>query len=288
MRVHHLSCGTFCPPAKKLINGTGGLMDSGHLTCHCLLVETSNGLVLVDTGLGTRDLEDPKGQIGATWITLMRPDNDPLLAAVRQIEALGFYADDVRHIVLTHLDFDHAGGLPDFPQAEVHVFEDEYQAAMHPRGPKERFRYKPQHFAHNPAWVRYGVEGDRWFGFDAVRALGDTETDILLVPLTGHTRGHCGVAVREGNTWLLHCGDAYFSHHELTDPERHCPPGTKGYERMMQTDRSLRVANQIRLQELLHAHGSEVRTICSHDPAEFEAYKAPARGAARRRPERTT
>ncbi|MFD0510570.1 MBL fold metallo-hydrolase [Streptomyces aureus] len=30
---------------------------------------------------------------------------------------LGYAVDDVRHIVLTHLDLDHAGGLPDFPRA---------------------------------------------------------------------------------------------------------------------------------------------------------------------------
>ena len=203
-----------------------------------------------------------------------------------QIEALGYDRGDVRHIVLTHLDFDHAGGLPDFPKAEVHVFEDEFQAAMHPRGLKERFRYKPRHFAHRPAWVRYEVEGDRWFGFDAVRALGDGETDILLVPLTGHTRGHCGVAVRMADGWLLHCGDAYFCHNEVVDPERHCPPGLKGYERLMQTDRRMRVANQIRLQALAESHGSEVRLICSHDPTELAAYRAPVAAPAARRVQR--
>lgn len=275
MRVHHLNCGTFCPPAKKLINGTGGLLESSFLSCHCLLIETGDGLVLVDTGLGLADLEHPAQRIGPTWTTLMRPQMDPMQSAIRQVEALGFYADDVRHLVMTHLDFDHAGGLPDFPRAEVHIFEDEFQIAMNPRTPKERFRYKPQHFAHDPAWVRYEVEGDRWFGFDAVRALSDGETDILLIPLTGHTLGHCGVAVRTSEGWLLHAGDAYFCHNEITDPERHCPPGLKGYERFMQEDRDLRVANQIRLHELVRAHGSEVRVICSHDPTELEAYQAP-------------
>lgn len=283
MRVHHLSCGTFCPPARKLMNGDGGLLEASHLSCHCLLIETSDGLVLVDTGLGTRDIEDPSGRIGPTWSALMRPQVDPLQAAVRQIEALGFYADDVRHLVLTHLDFDHAGGMPDFPRAEVHVFEDEFQAAMNPRGPKERFRYKPEHFAHKPAWVRYELEGDRWFGFESVRALGDRENEILFVPLRGHTRGHCGVAVRTGDGWLLHCGDAYFNHHELTNADRHCPPGAKAYERLMQTNRTQRVANQLRLHELGRDHGREVRLICSHDTAEFEAYRAPKGAAARER-----
>ncbi|MCT9113339.1 MBL fold metallo-hydrolase [Streptomyces mirabilis] len=34
---------------------------------------------------------------------------------------LGFDRTDVRHIVLTHFDADHIGGLSDFPHAQVHV-----------------------------------------------------------------------------------------------------------------------------------------------------------------------
>ena len=49
--------------------------------------------------------------------------------AIRQLEALGHKASDVRHIVLTHLDFDHAGGLEDFPNATVHVMDAEFVAA---------------------------------------------------------------------------------------------------------------------------------------------------------------
>lgn len=37
---------------------------------------------------------------------------------------------DVRHIVLTHLDFDHAGGLDDFPEATVHMLQIERDVAV--------------------------------------------------------------------------------------------------------------------------------------------------------------
>jgi glyoxylase-like metal-dependent hydrolase (beta-lactamase superfamily II) len=40
---------------------------------------------------------------------------------VRQVEKLGFRTKDVTHVVLTHCDPDHAGGLADFPHADVHV-----------------------------------------------------------------------------------------------------------------------------------------------------------------------
>ncbi|WP_223281445.1 MBL fold metallo-hydrolase [Streptomyces antnestii] len=48
---------------------------------------------------------------------MARPVLDTGETAVRQVAALGYDIEDVRHIVLTHLDLDHAGGLRDFPPA---------------------------------------------------------------------------------------------------------------------------------------------------------------------------
>jgi glyoxylase-like metal-dependent hydrolase (beta-lactamase superfamily II) len=52
--------------------------------------------------------------------------------AYMQIKELGFNPQDVRHILVTHLDLDHAGGLSDFPEAKVHIFAPEFEAAMNP------------------------------------------------------------------------------------------------------------------------------------------------------------
>ena len=55
MKIHQLKCGTCCPPGGRLFDGTtdGAL---GHIVCHCLLIESDAGLILVDTGFGTRDI----------------------------------------------------------------------------------------------------------------------------------------------------------------------------------------------------------------------------------------
>lgn len=274
MRVHHLNCGTFCPPAARLINATDGFSSSGKLVCHCLLIESDEGLVLVDTGLGIQDLEDPRGRIGAGWSAIMRPEANPALSARHQIEELGFYHDDVRHIIVTHLDFDHAGGIPDFPEAKVHVYEPEYEAAMHPDSLRERFRYKSDQL--RPAeWVRYELEGDRFFGFDAVRTMGDLNLDILLIPLVGHTRGHCGVAIRTSEGWLLNAGDAYFHHDELWNAPYEPPLGLRLYEGVMHMNQQKRQANMERLRKLAREQSGQVKIFSSHDPAEFEAFQAP-------------
>ena len=56
MRVHHLNCGTLCPHGRRLLAGEGGLLEPATVVCHCLLIETDDGLVLVDTGFGVEDL----------------------------------------------------------------------------------------------------------------------------------------------------------------------------------------------------------------------------------------
>jgi hypothetical protein len=69
---------------------------------------------------------------------------------------------------------------------------------------------------------------------------------------------------------MLHAGDAYFYRGEMRAAKRHCTPGLRGYQTMMETDRRLRLANQERLRKLSVQHQSEVRIFCAHDVVELE------------------
>ena len=267
MRVHHLNCATLCPPARPLVMGDGGWLEASRVVGHCLLVESAQGLVLVDTGLGQADLRDPHGRLGSLFNLAIRPRLDAGETAIAQVRALGLAPEDVRHIVVTHLDVDHAGGLADFPWAQVHVAEAEFQAAMRPETPFERHRYRPAHWAHGPAWARREPGGERWHGFEGVQPLLEAEPDLLLVPLAGHSRGHCGVAVRRAQGWLIHAGDAYYHHAEMSAAPR-CPPLLNLLQHLGQTDAAARVANQARLRAL--AHAGEVEVVCAHDAQEFD------------------
>ncbi len=260
-----------CPWGKRLLSGEGGLLETTRLVCHALLIECTNGLTLVDTGYGTGDVRNPR-QLGRPFLTLVRPQLDPCETASSQLSGLGFDPGDVRHVVLTHLDLDHAGGLVDFPQAEVHVFAREHQAAMSPTW-RERSRYVPDHWAHGPRWVPHTVAGEEWLGFESVRAVPEGDDEILMIPLPGHTRGHTGVAVHRGDRWLLHCGDAYFHRGEVATPP-HCPAGLRAFQALNQVDGKLRHQNRERLRELANRHGSEVELICSHDPVLLDQAQA--------------
>jgi glyoxylase-like metal-dependent hydrolase (beta-lactamase superfamily II) len=269
LRVHHLNCGTMCPACARLMDGQGGWLDSAKLVCHVLLIETpQDGLLLVDTGIGKLDIENPK-RLGQPFIALTRPRLDISETALAQIKQMGFSAEDVRHIVVTHLDLDHAGGLPDFPNAKVHVFDTEHKAAMYP-DLRSRARYLPSQWAHSPRWVKYksGI-GESWFGLNNTQAIEGLSDDILMVPLVGHTRGHCGVAVRSEEGWMLHCGDAYFYRGQL-EPNPAMPLGIRLFEQIVQTDRKQRIENLKRLQILKQLHGDKIQIFCAHDPVEFD------------------
>ncbi len=275
MRIHHLNCGSFCPHGARLINGEGGLLGTASVVCHCLAIEADDGIVLVDTGLGTEDARNP-AQLGAASRVLMQPRPRIETTALAQLEALGFEAGDVGHIVATHLDLDHAGGLPDFPQAEVHVYAPELEAALKP-SLRERARYiGGAHWRHGPRWVEHETDGEDWQGFESVRILPGLEAEVVLVPLVGHSRGHTGVAVNCGDHWVLHCGDAYFHRDEIAEPPS-CPPALRLFQAVMASDNSARTSNRDRLRELAHRAGEDqIRLFCGHDPIELEREQARA------------
>ncbi len=175
-----------------------------HIGTPCLLVETEQGPVLVDTGLGVHDYVRPS-RLVRFFASSLRVARNPELAAVCQIAALGYAPEAVQHIVMTHLHFDHAGGLPDFPHAQVHLHRREYEAMLHPRNWMD-LAYNRADFAHGPHWVLYEQPTEKWLGLEAIRLPFTPE--MFLVPLFGHTRGHCGVAIRDGASWLFQCADA--------------------------------------------------------------------------------
>jgi len=273
MRVHHIDCATMCPVSARLVNGRGGWLEPARMVCHCLVIEGKDGLILVDTGLGTADVNDPNGRLGRVFVRVTRPRLLAEQTALAQIERMGFHRADVRHIVPTHLDLDHVGGLSDFPAAKVHVFEPELRAAMQRKTAGERGRYRVAQLAHGPQWVSHTLEGDRWQGFDRVRVIGD---DVALVPVVGHTRGHCAVAVKEDQGWLLHAGDAYFFRGEVDPVAPRSTPGLALFQRLAAVDDAARRDNQRRLRELMRDHGREVRVFCAHDPVELDAFVAQA------------
>ncbi len=257
LRIHHLVCGTMRP------------LGVVPLVCHVLLLEHDDGLALVDTGYGTPDLARPSRLGTSRWTTGVRLD--PGLTAVRQVERLGFAASDVRDVVLTHMDYDHVGGLVDLPDALVHTTADELAATSAPAS-ERRGSYRTATLQHRPRMRTYDGPGEPWR--DGLTAHPVEGLDgVHLVPMPGHTRGHAVVAVDlPGGGLLVHAGDAAFDasvYRSRTRDGRRLRPRRvlRLAERAIGEDRAALGRNHEALARL--ASHQDVEVVTAHDPRTF-------------------
>lgn len=255
MKVHHLNCGSMRFPTSPLV-------------CHVLLLETDGGLVLIDAGFGLGDIADPTSRIG--WFRrVIRPVFDPAETAIRQIQCLGFRAADVRHILLTHLDYDHIGGVSDFPDATVHVTSAEAFGAFQRPTFLERRRYANAQWAQKSTIVEHAPGVEAWEGFAGVTRLHDVAPGVLLVPLPGHSRGHAAYAIEIGNHQILHVGDGFY-HHSTLDGRGRMPLLLRLQESVITFDRHVMRRNQRRLFELQQRRGTNLELINAHSPVLYQ------------------
>jgi len=158
---------------------------------NCLLVETPAGRVLVETGIGER--------VGEKVRTTRRVEGDAVLPALRRA---GFDPASVDVVALSHLHFDHAGGLLDaegrraFPRATVVAQRAEWEVALDDN-PRNVAGYDQPELRLVRDW---GAEG-----------AADGEREVLpgvsVVPTGGHTGGHQGVVVRGRDRTVAFFGD---------------------------------------------------------------------------------
>lgn len=251
MKVHHLNCGTLNP------------VGAAPHVCHVLLVETNSGLVLVDTGFGSHDLDEPSSRIGPIR-HLIRPRLSSEETASVQVKGLGFDVADVRHIVATHLDIDHIGGVSDFPHAQLHTTATEVASAYSSRL-RSRLRYNRSQLPQNAATIHGHATGtDTWRGFTNITPLSAIDEGIALIPLPGHTAGHTAVAVDAGHRWVLHCGDAFY-HRNTVRAEAKTPRTSRIFESLAAEDRRQVARNHDRLKTLNSQQDPTLLIVCAHD-----------------------
>jgi N-acyl homoserine lactone hydrolase len=228
VRVHPLLAGEMSsppgfihrPPGRFAVPRTlaGRGQDRIWLPVPAFLVEHPGaGPVLVDTGLHPSVAIDPKqsfGRLGAA-INTFRMEHDQAIAV--QLRARGVQPVDVRVVVMTHLHWDHASGVSEFPDATFVVDGREWEAAIRPRGSTRG--YAPAQFDYGFDWRAVDYDDPRVDSFETFGAsidlFGDGSVRLLATP--GHTLGHQSVLLRlEGREALL-CGDAAYTRRAIDE-----------------------------------------------------------------------
>jgi glyoxylase-like metal-dependent hydrolase (beta-lactamase superfamily II) len=181
-----------------------------------LLEHPRAGLVLVDTGFhrsvaeaSSRERSRNLGAIGRLMARNMQMT--PHQTAAAQLAARGIDPADIELIVMTHLHFDHASALCDFPAATVLVSRPEWEAAgarnpfMHGYVPAQldpRLSYRTYEFASEQARAQGPLER-------TLDLFGDGSITLVFTP--GHTLGHTSLIVRLSGRDALLTGDAVYT-----------------------------------------------------------------------------
>ena len=193
VRVALVQAGTFRADGGALLGPVPWILWAGLVTdeddkrrilqaLNCLLIQTPAGRVLVETGIGDRLDEKTRA---------LRAYEGPWI--VTALEAAGFAPETVDVVAMSHLHFDHAGGLlrsdgrRAFPKATIVAQRAEWEVAL-----GDNPRLVASYVQPELALVReWGAEG--W-------AEGEREImpGVAVVPTGGHSSGHQAIIVRGG------------------------------------------------------------------------------------------
>lgn len=200
LSIHPFHTATFELNARQAVRGARKDVRAGAATA--FVVQHPEGLLLIDAGMGRRTLADPYDYPGKRLTKLS--GLEPVAALADHIGELGFSPDDVDLIALTHLHYDHAGGIEDFPNATLWCDEREWVAAA-----KKAFLkgYMPSPYTGREASFPRWAGADDYGPFPAHHDLfGDGS--VVLLPASGHTAGHLMVVVNGPEKSWLFTGDA--------------------------------------------------------------------------------
>jgi glyoxylase-like metal-dependent hydrolase (beta-lactamase superfamily II) len=206
------------------------------------LVEHDEGKVLFDTGGHPQLIDEPERRLGAAadvFELTMKPGDD----VVSRLGQIGVAPADVTHVALSHLHYDHAGGVEFFPESEHLAHELELEFAYDPPIYQKDI-YLRQDFDCGVSWTAVGDELD---------VFGDGRVVLFATP--GHTKGHQSMLVKLDDRALILAADAAYLPHNLE--ERALPAIVWSPDAM--------VASWERIEALQREHDAEL--IFTHDLA---------------------
>lgn len=193
----------------------GGSWTRSRVFVHsAVLVRHPRGDLLFDTGLG-REVD---GQVEADMPAYIRPvmkytAREP---AVVQLQNHGVDPAGIARIYISHLHWDHASGIEDFPQARIFTAREEQEAA---RDPAQADVYLASQFdADTVRWEAVEFIENPYMGYERSHdVFGDGS--VVMVPMFGHTAGSMGMFVNlpDGRRFLF-SGDTTWALEGFTRP----------------------------------------------------------------------
>jgi N-acyl homoserine lactone hydrolase len=237
VELYAFTCGFLTIPHRYLLEKVDGWIT---VPIPSYLIVHPKGKALFDSGLHLRTQTEPAdylGPVGSKYTTFHFHPGEEVAA---RLAALSVEADQVTHLVNSHLHYDHAGGNPQIPNAEVWVQRREWDYAR--VLPDEDFAYRKEDFDTGQRMKLIDGEYDLF-----------ADGTVTCLPTYGHTPGHQSRRVRTEKGEFLLCGDACFLRESL---ERFHLPGV-----IADREAALSVLKRFRKMQ-----NRGVRILFGHDP----------------------
>lgn len=174
-----------------------------------LIHHPTAGPFLVDTGLHPSVASKPQANLGRLISRWVRPKLEPGEDLPAQLRARGIDPKSIRLVVMTHLHFDHASAMSEFPSATFVLTEDEWVAATTDRRPVLR-GYRPAHYDYAFDYRTLSYSGERIASYSTFGRTFDLFGDgaVRLASTPGHSAGHQSVICHLGERDLVIAGDS--------------------------------------------------------------------------------
>ncbi len=210
-------------------------------------IDTDDGWVVYDTGCDPEVAVDPErvwGGLAKAFRIEMGPEDHQ----VARLATIGIAPPDIRHVIVSHLHMDHAGGIRLFPESKIWLQKAELRWAMYPDriGAGGFIRTDYDH----PSIDYELVEGD-----------AQIVEGVHVVLTDGHTPGHQSLVVDLPAGRYVLTGDCAYEHRQV---ERCVPPPVASDE--VAAARSLARIRAFKTRD-------NARLIVSHDMAAWDSLR---------------
>jgi N-acyl homoserine lactone hydrolase len=228
----------------------GGASRNYAVPCPAFLIEHPAALVLFDTGLSPRAIDDPVAYYGEEIARAMKLRFSREQRIDARLAELGYRSTDVRHVIMSHLHLDHAGGLCLFPHATFHAFADELAEARAARhAPHAVYKFEDLAAVENSTWKLYDSDVD---------IFGDGSLRFFKLP--GHSAGEGSLLVRLASRNLMLTADTVHVREAL---EREKPT-------LFDSDPVAAVRSVQRLKQLIAENRAD--SWIAHDAEDWQRY----------------
>ena len=166
------------------------------LSMRCLLADDGENIILIETGIGHKNSKK--------FIDMFAINHDSNTLS-NTLSNYGYSEEDITHVILTHLHFDHAGGAlyyddaelkPTFPNAIYYISEKNWEAGLNP-SPRDKASYLD---------LNYKLLEDRGL-LKLVSDNSEILDGISTYTVNGHTTGQQLIKIYNKKKTVVFCSD---------------------------------------------------------------------------------